>query len=191
MGSSSPGEDRVCLRVITVLHRHNHTRIAAYVVRLASSIGGVEHQFVALDNHPNHGELRLALSVERLVVIVEYHIGANQLRVHRESGFSCSVYCHASSPLASEAPFRFGVRADLFPEFNQYGSERNRAVKLGVEGFRLSLSLLTSGHARYDKYSNKCCKFVLEPPQSLFGEFDSIQVCPSTKLLKFLKTKLR
>src|SRR5262249_7838712 len=39
--------------------------------------------------------------------------------------------------------------------------------------------------------ATKCCKFVLEPPQSLFGEFDSIQVCPSTKLLKFLKTKLR
>src|SRR5262245_38086271 len=34
--------------------------------------------------------------------------------------------------------------------------------------------------------ATKCCKFVLEPPRSLFGEFDSIQVCPSTKLLKFL-----
>jgi len=28
-----------------------------------------------------------------------------RLRVRRESGFSCSVYCHASSPLASDAPF--------------------------------------------------------------------------------------
>jgi hypothetical protein len=40
--------------------------------------------------------------------------------------------------------------------------------------------------------ATECCKFVLEPPRSLFGEFDSIQVCPSTKLLKFLTTtKLR
>src|SRR5215831_18990387 len=75
----------------------------------ASSLSGVEQQLVTLDVHPNHSELGVAFGVERLVVIVEYHIGANQqLRVRRESGFSCSVYCHASSPLASEAPFPSG-----------------------------------------------------------------------------------
>jgi hypothetical protein len=83
-------------------------------------------------------------------------------------------------------------RADLFLECNQCGAERNRAVKFGGEGLPVVIK-------PFDKWATpdmmntatKCCKFVLEPPRSLFGEFDSIQVCPSTKLLKFLTTKLR
>src|SRR5262249_5095953 len=58
-------EDGVRLRVITVLHRDNDTRIAAYVVRFASSLGSVEKQLVTLNVHP-HCELRVSLSVERV-----------------------------------------------------------------------------------------------------------------------------
>src|SRR5215831_14629180 len=57
-------EDGVRLRVITVLHRDNHTRITAYVVRFPSSLGSIEKQLVTLDVHPNHCDLRVALSVE-------------------------------------------------------------------------------------------------------------------------------
>src|SRR5262245_37511017 len=63
-------EDRVRLRVVAVLHRDNHTRIAAYVVRFPSSLGRVEKQLVTLNVHPNHRDLRLALSVERHNVTV-------------------------------------------------------------------------------------------------------------------------
>src|SRR5262249_16402922 len=55
-------EDGVRLRAITVLHRDNHTRIAAYVVRFPLSFGSVEQQLVAFDVHPECG-LRLALNV--------------------------------------------------------------------------------------------------------------------------------
>src|SRR5262249_12732881 len=62
--SPSAVEDRVCLRMVAVLHGDDHTRIAAYVVRFPSSLGGVEKQLVTLDVHPNHRDLRLALGVE-------------------------------------------------------------------------------------------------------------------------------
>src|SRR5262245_38088673 len=68
--SRSPLEDRVCLRLVAILHRDNHTRIAAYVVRFPSSLGGVEQQLVTLDVHPNHRDLGLALSIERHNVTV-------------------------------------------------------------------------------------------------------------------------
>src|SRR5262249_54806013 len=68
--SPSAVKDRVCLRVVAVLHRDNHTRIATYVVGFPSSLSRVEEHFVTLDVHPNHRELRLALSIERYNVTI-------------------------------------------------------------------------------------------------------------------------
>jgi hypothetical protein len=82
------------------------------------------------------------------------------------------------------ARFRFPGRPDLFSECNRCG--------FGVEGLPVVIKPFDKWTTQdmMDK-ATKCCKFVLEPPRSLFGEFDSIQVYPSTKLLKFLTTKLR
>ena len=53
--SSFAVEDGVRLRVVAVLHRDYHTRIAAYVVRFPSSLSGVKKQLVTLDVHPKCG----------------------------------------------------------------------------------------------------------------------------------------
>src|SRR5262245_14547671 len=95
--SPSAVEDGVRLRVITVLHRDNDTRIAAYVVRFASSLSGVEKYLVTLDVHPTNGELRFALSVERHNVAIGFILehrpqGLRNLNRHRSTPF-CVISC--------------------------------------------------------------------------------------------------
>src|SRR5262249_5285755 len=84
-------EDRACLRVVAVLYRNNHARIAAYVVRFPSSLSRVEKQLVALNVHPNHCELRLALSIER------YDMAIGLILEYCSQGFR-KLYRHRSTP---------------------------------------------------------------------------------------------
>src|SRR5439155_343828 len=49
----------------TILPRDDHARIAPPILRLASPFGGIEHDLVAVDVHPDHRHLGLAAGAER------------------------------------------------------------------------------------------------------------------------------
>src|SRR5262249_47667319 len=94
--SASAVEDRVCLWVVAVLHRDNHSWITAYVVRFPPSLSGVEQQLFTLDVHPNHCEFGLALSVERHNVTVRLILEhrpqrLRNLDLHRLTPLLCFV----------------------------------------------------------------------------------------------------
>jgi hypothetical protein len=73
--------------------------ILAYIGRLFSPLGGIEKQFVALDVHPHHGDLRVSASVECnnvTIRLVFKHLfqGRGDVDCHRSTPFLMLYVLH-------------------------------------------------------------------------------------------------